>query len=120
MNDVIDSTTPVRLRAILKGLSERTSDNWAHIHSELMVPPGTLKRTWLEKEDESGDSSLDESEYSDEQSNATASIQRYEVCEQCKEEYNTSLNGKKDCMWHPGKPRNHRTLTTDYPLTTLR
>ena len=72
MNDVIDSTTPVRLRAILKGLSERTSDNWAHIHSELMVPPGTLKRTWLEKEDESGDSSLDESEYSDEQSNATA------------------------------------------------
>jgi len=106
LNDVIDSTTPDRLRALLKGLSKRTSDNWAHIQSELMVPPGTLKRAWSEKDKDDDDEECEgyighaESDYSDEQTEAPASRQRFEICKQCNREYDVLLNDKKSCIWH--------------------
>jgi hypothetical protein len=37
LNDVIDSTTPVRLRALLKDLIKKTPDNWEYIRTELML-----------------------------------------------------------------------------------
>ena len=107
LNDVIDSTTPARLRALLKDLSKKTSDNWEHIRSELMLQPGALKRVCAEMDEdsESEGSGQAESDYSDEQTEAPASRQRFEICEQCNKEYDTLLNDKITCIWHAGEPK---------------
>jgi hypothetical protein len=108
LNDVIDSTTLARLRALLKDLSKKTPENFAYVRNELMLQPGALKRAWSEEredEDESEASGQPESDFSDEQTEAPASRQRFEICEQCNIEYDVLLNDKKSCEWHEGKPR---------------
>lgn len=104
--DVIDTTTPDRLRALLKDLSRKTPSNWDHIRGDLMLQPGTLKRAWSEKEEDGQseeDSGQNESDYSDEQVDGPASRRRFEICDQCDKEYDTLLNNKKSCVWHQGK-----------------
>jgi hypothetical protein len=112
--NVIDSATPDRLRTLLKNLSTTAPANFESIQGELMLQHGALKRAWSENneddddEDNSGDSSEDsghddESDYSDEQTDAPASRQRFEICEQCNEEYDVLHNDKKSCVWHEGK-----------------
>lgn len=83
LNDVIDSTTPARLRALLKDLSEETPENWEFVRIELMLQPGALKRAWAEKDedDECEGSGLAESDYSDDHNEAPASRQRFEICD---------------------------------------
>jgi hypothetical protein len=112
LNDVIDSTTLARLRSLLQDLSKKTPENFAYVRNELMLQPGALKRAWSEErededesEDESEDSGQPESDFSDEQIEAPASRQRFEICEQCNIEYDVLLNDKKSCEWHDGKPR---------------
>ena len=112
--NVIDSATPDRLRTLLKNLSITSPANFESIQAELMLQHGALKRAWSENdeddddEDNSDDNSEDsghddESDYSDEQTNAPASRQRFEICEQCNEEYDVLHNDKKSCQWHEGK-----------------
>jgi hypothetical protein len=76
-----------------------------------MLQHGALKRAWLENDgddeddeynsDESSEDSGhdDESDYSDELTNAPASRQRFEICGQCHEEYDVlhrrAANGMK-------------------------
>lgn len=79
-----------------------------------MLQHGALKRAWSKNdeddddEDDDDDSSEDsghdyESDESDEQLDAPANRQRFEVCEQCNEEYDVLHNDKKSCQWHEGK-----------------
>ncbi|RMZ68880.1 hypothetical protein GMOD_00002765 [Pyrenophora seminiperda CCB06] len=118
LHNVIDSTTPDRLRAVLKGLSATSPANVACIQGELMLKPGALKRHWStvdlgdlddaddsdEPEDRSEDSgSVVESDYSDAQTNAPTRRQRFEICKQCDEEYKVLLNDRWSCVWHPGE-----------------
>lgn len=75
-----------------------------------MLQPGALKRAWSndssDDDDETEDSGHDyESEYSDEQTDAPASRQRFEICQQCDKEYDVLLNDKTSCQWHEGKRR---------------
>lgn len=110
LNDVIDSMTLARLRAVLKDLSKKTPENFKYVRNELMLQPGALKRAWSEErededegEDESEDSGQAESDFSDEQTGAPANRQRFEICEQCNIEYDVLLNHKKSCEWHEGE-----------------
>ena len=58
LNDVIDSMTLARLRALLKDLSKKTPENFKYVRNELMLQPGALKRAWSEeREDEDGNCS---------------------------------------------------------------
>ena len=106
LNDVIDSMTLARLRALLKDLSKKTPENFKYVRNELMLQPGALKRAWSEEredEDESEDSGQAESDFSDEQTGAPANRQSFEICEQCNIEYDVLLNHKKSCEWHEGE-----------------
>jgi hypothetical protein len=107
LNNVIDSTTPARLRALLKDLTKTISENWEHVRSELMLQPGALKSAWAEhdEDDECEGSGQAESDYSDDQNEAPASRQRFEVCEQCNKDYDVLLNHKRSCDWHEGEPQ---------------
>ncbi|KAJ4329637.1 hypothetical protein N0V87_010699, partial [Didymella glomerata] len=128
--NVIDSATPHRLRTLLKEWSTTTPAIFGHVQDELMLPSGALKMAWSERgqdedgnnedddgideqdeegEDDSDDTSEDagydfESDYSDEQTDAPAIRQRYEICVQCHEEYDVLLNDKTSCEWHDGEP----------------
>jgi hypothetical protein len=84
------------------------------VKGELMLQPGALKRAWSERnsngsdddDDESNSEASgheDESDYSDEQTNAPASRQRFDICRQCNKEYDVLLNTKRSCVWHDGK-----------------
>lgn len=99
--------TPERLRALLKDLSDKTTDNWEYISHELMVCPGALKRARSvdHKQNRDTKSSGQElvSDYSDKASGAPATRQRFEVCEQCDKEYDALQNNDKSCTWHEGK-----------------
>lgn len=107
LHNIIDSATPERLRAVMKDLLKKSSSNSDHIQGELALPPGALKRAWSvdeESDNETEDSGNDyESDYSDEDVNATVKRQRFEICGQCSEEYDALLNDKKSCQWHDGK-----------------
>lgn len=109
LHDIIDSSTPDRLRTVLKYLIATSSANYTYVKGELMLEHGTLKRAWSKSEsddngDEHEDSGLDyESDYSDEQADTSASRRRFEICEQCGEEYDVLLNDKTSCKWHDGK-----------------
>ncbi|KAF1352631.1 hypothetical protein EJ07DRAFT_168767 [Lizonia empirigonia] len=109
--NVIDSATPHRLRTLLNELSTTTPAIFVHIQGKLMLQSGALKRAWSdhgedEDEDDEDNNGLDghdgegeddtsedaghdfESDYSDKQTNAPASRQRYEICGPFHEEYN--------------------------------
>lgn len=101
LHDAIDSATPERVRALLKHLSTTSSANFAYVQGELMLRPGALKRARPEHQDE--EDHVAESDYSDEQTDAPARRQRFEICEQCGEEYAVLYNDKKSCQWHAAK-----------------
>jgi hypothetical protein len=122
--NAIDSATPDRLRTLLKNLSTTSSANFESIQGELMLQHGALKRARSENDeddddeddddeddddeddddDSSEDSGLDdESDNPDEQTDAPANRQRFEICEQCNKEYDVLHNDKKSCQWHQGK-----------------
>ena len=71
-----------------------------------MLQHGVLKRTRSEveggEEDEQSAEDVD-SDYSDEQTATPASRQRFEICEQCDEEYDVLLNDNKSCNRHSGE-----------------
>ncbi|EAT80976.1 hypothetical protein HBH56_164350 [Parastagonospora nodorum] len=112
--NAIDSATPDRLRTLLKNLITTSPANFESIQGELMLQHGALKRAWSENdndeddEDDDDDSSEDsghdnESDNSDGQTDAPANRQRFEICEQCNEEYDVLHNNKKSCQWHEGE-----------------
>lgn len=106
--NAIDSATPERVRALLKHLSTTSSANFAYVQGELMLRPGALKRARSEEQDEEddvieSDHSGTESDYSDEQTDAPVRRQRFDICEQCGEEYDVLHNEKKSCEWHEGE-----------------
>jgi hypothetical protein len=112
--NVIDSATPHRLRTLLRNLSTTSPANFKSLQGELMLQHGALKRAWSENdeddddEDDNDDSLEDsghdvESDDSDEQTDAPANRQRFEICEQCNKEYDVLDNDKKSCQWHQGK-----------------
>ena len=78
-----------------------------------MLRPGVLKRARSEEQDEEDDvtesdssdeqTDVTESDYSDEQTDAPVRRQRFNICEQCGEEYDVLHNKKKSCQWHEGK-----------------
>jgi hypothetical protein len=86
-----------------------------------MLQPGALKRAWSERNSDGKDDDDDdddendledspeasghevESDYSDDQTNAPPSRQRFEICRQCNKEYDVLLNTKWSCVWHDGK-----------------
>ncbi|EMD94608.1 hypothetical protein COCC4DRAFT_75017 [Bipolaris maydis ATCC 48331] len=99
--NVIDSATPERVRALLKHLSTTSPANFAYIQGELMLRPGALKRARSEEQDKEDDDT--ESDYSDEQTDAPVRRPRFDICEQCGEEYDVLHNEKKSCQWHEGE-----------------
>ena len=125
--NAIDSATPERLQAILKKLSTEVPGAFPFVQSELLLKKGELKRAapWKESgpfdpedsasdveeySDEEEDSfeeeigSIQDSDLSDEGEAATAaSRQRFEICGQCKKEYDTLQKGRKSCRWHSGE-----------------
>jgi hypothetical protein len=115
LHNAIDSATPERVRALLKHLSTTTPANFAYVQGELMLRPGALKRARSEEQDEEEEDEdeeeedqdeeddVTESDYSDEQTDAPVRRQRFNICEQCGEEYDVLHNKKKSCEWHEGE-----------------
>lgn len=124
MFKAIDSATPDRLRAILKKLSTGIPGAFPLVHSELLLKQGELKRAapWADDgvRDEEDDSDVEDysedeedreedagkiqdSDYSDDGPATAANRQRFEICGQCKKEYDVLQNGKKSCRWYDGK-----------------
>lgn len=100
--NAIDSATPDRLRTILKKLSTQLPSALPVLQGELLLKPGTLKRALPRgRNDGAGRvgavvelDGLDEGE--------AAERQRWEICAQCKAEYDILANGKGSCRWHSG------------------
>ncbi|USP74652.1 hypothetical protein yc1106_01926 [Curvularia clavata] len=103
LHNAIDSATPERVRALLKHLSTTSPANFAYVQGELILQPGTLKRARLEHGDEDEEDDVAGSDYSDEETDAPARRQRFEICEQCDKEYDVLHNEKRSCQWHTGK-----------------
>lgn len=105
LHAVIDSTLPDRLRGLLKDLTVASPSTYAFVQRELVVQPGARKRARPEDKNARDESSTLEhdSDSSGEESDASVGRQRFEVCEQCDEEYDVLNNPKKSCTWHEGK-----------------
>ena len=120
--NVISSTTQQRLRIVLWKLCTTNPENFQLVRDELMPKQGELGKRVRGKQDqdrgdEGGISDLDSSE---EEAAAAGNVvggkrsrQRFEICGQCKKEYDVMQNGKKSCQWHDGTyPSQVSHLTT--------
>ncbi|KAF2743565.1 hypothetical protein M011DRAFT_410377 [Sporormia fimetaria CBS 119925] len=82
---VIESSTSDRLKRILKDICVRSGDAYKLACSLLLL------REDVSREEEA-DGEIKE--------DATT---RYEMCEQCRKEYDVLANGEKACVWHEGE-----------------
>ncbi|KAF2251766.1 hypothetical protein BU26DRAFT_422577 [Trematosphaeria pertusa] len=130
--NVIDSSTLERLRDTLRDVIDKSPEAFKLACDRLLVQQGELKKVadpavqrenvvvryeGSEEEDEldEGSSADDNSDYSDDPQGETEPApqgqkrkreytrQRYEICDQCGEEYDVLANERCSCVWHEGE-----------------
>jgi hypothetical protein len=87
--NVIDSTTPDRLRLLLKDLSIAVHRNFKRIQDGLILPHGALKRAWSEHTEDMDSSDVSsedlgydfDSDHSDKLNDLPISRCRFEICD---------------------------------------
>ncbi|KAI4818574.1 hypothetical protein E4T44_06545 [Aureobasidium sp. EXF-8845] len=111
LNYAIDHTTLSRLQSLLKNVCDASFEARALVEAQLIAEPTTTMTRNQELATDTG-----------------VKRQRYAMCENCKEEFDTTNNTEDDCQYHDGElevdwdsdtwvdwdQRCHGTIDTDF------